>query len=318
MSSNKKNWQKTGLVFNIKKYMPSYTHAQVPTPLVCDDCIRVYFSYRPKFNLSLTSYVEFEKSDFFKIRYVHKRPLLELGSAGTFDEFGIMPSCAVREGELVYLYYSGWARSVNTPYHNATGLAISSDGGKTFQKAGKGPILDRTLNEPFSATSPFVLKDGGRWHMWYASGLNWIKINNHFEHTYTIKYANSKDGIEWQRDNIVAVEQKDPLECTVRPSVLKIKNQYHMWFCYRGSKSFRGGKDSYKIGFATSENFQDWKRDDNASGVGTSTSGFDSEMIGYPYVFPINGRLYMLYNGNGFGREGFGLAYLNDWRDNHE
>jgi len=33
-------------------------------------------------------------------------------------------------------------------------------------------------------------------------------------------------------------------------------------------------------------------------------------MMCYPHVFTCDGAAYMLYNGNRFGREGFGLAVL--------
>jgi hypothetical protein len=33
-------------------------------------------------------------------------------------------------------------------------------------------------------------------------------------------------------------------------------------------------------------------------------------MIAYPYVYEYGGRKYMVYNGNGFGKSGFGFAVL--------
>ena len=41
-----------------------------------------------------------------------------------------------------------------------------------------------------------------------------------------------------------------------------------------------------------------------------SAEGWDSEMICYPYVFEHRGRFFMLYNGNGYGKTGFGVAVL--------
>src|SRR5215831_12630042 len=116
------------------------THAQVPTPLVCDNVIRVYFSSRPEHTISLTSFVDLDINDPTKIVRVNEKPILELGKPGTFDEHGIMPSCAVRDGEKVFLYYSGWSRAGSVPYTNSTGLAVSSDGGETFEKISEGPI----------------------------------------------------------------------------------------------------------------------------------------------------------------------------------
>ncbi len=36
----------------------------------------------------------------------------------------------------------------------------------------------------------------------------------------------------------------------------------------------------------------------------------DSEAISYPYIFIFKERKIMLYNGNGFGKTGFGYAVL--------
>src|ERR1700730_6532217 len=174
-------WQKQGLVFspgNEGGWMR--THAQVPTPLVGDGFIRVYFSSRSDPKVSLTTFVDLDIDDPRKILRLNTEPLLELGKPGTFDEHGIMPSCAIRDGHRVFLYYSGWSRGTSVPYTNSTGLAISEDAGETFKKISEGPIMAKSLSDPFSATSPVVLKDGDVWHMWYCSGTGWLEIGGKF------------------------------------------------------------------------------------------------------------------------------------------
>jgi len=89
-------WQKQGLIFSPNDqggWMK--THAQVPTPLVCEDFIRVYFSSRPEPKVSLTTFVDLDLDDPKKILRLNSTPILELGKPGTFDEHGIMPSCAL-------------------------------------------------------------------------------------------------------------------------------------------------------------------------------------------------------------------------------
>jgi hypothetical protein len=286
------------------------THAQVPTPLVCEDVIRVYFSSRPERKLSLTTFVDLDLNDPSKILRLNSNPILEPGKPGTFDEHGIMPSSAVRTGNKVLLYYSGWSRGASVPYINSTGLAISHDGGNTFEKISEGPILTRSLYEPYSATSPHVMVEGGDWHMWYCSGTSWIEIEGKSEHTYDIKYAHSRDGVNWTPSSEPVIRQRSQFEAITRPSVAKIDGRYHMWFCYRGSHSFRDGKDAYRIGYARSENLQEWRRDDDQSGIGPSEHGWDSKMVGYPAVVTANNRTFMFYNGNEFGFDGFGYAIL--------
>jgi hypothetical protein len=47
---------------------------------------------------------------------------------------------------------------------------------------------------------------------------------------------------------------------------------------------------------------------DEAIGIAPSPSGWDSESMCYAQVFDHAGQRYMVYNGNGYGRSGFGLA----------
>ena len=77
-----------------------------------------------------------------------------------------------------------------------------------------------------------------------------------------------------------------------------------MWFSYR-----EGGGDKYKIGYALSIDGRNWTNF-LEQGLSTSSVGWDSEMVCYPYVFKHNDEIYMLYNGNDYGKEGFGLAIL--------
>ena len=51
-------------------------------------------------------------------------------------------------------------------------------------------------------------------------------------------------------------------------------------------------------------------RKDEEVGVDISESGWDYEMICYPFVWEHKGEKYMLYNGNSYGKTGVGLAIL--------
>lgn len=286
------------------------SHAQVPTPLVSPDCIRVYFASRPEHNLSLTTFVDLDLDNPARILRLNPNPILELGKPGTFDEHGIMPSCAVRNNDEVFLYYSGWSRGASVPYINSTGLAVSHDGGQTFKKVSDGPILAKSASDPFSATSPVVLKEANVWHMWYCSGTGWLKVAGKYEHTYDIKYARSPDGISWQTSPEPVIRQRSAAEAITRPYVVKTQAGFDMWFCYRGSHDFRDGEDAYRIGYAKSTDLRGWRREDERAGISISETGWDSRMIAYPAVVKVNGRTLMFYNGNGFGFDGFGYATL--------
>ena len=154
-------WRKLGLVFRPEGqggWMNS--HAQVPTVLALANRFRVFISARPKPGLSLTGFVDLDAADPMRVIGFSPSPILHPGPAGAFDEHGVMPSSIIADGDELRLYYSGWSRLGGAaPYHNTTGLAVSRDGGLSFRRACPGPVLDRAPHEPFSATSPCVLRD---------------------------------------------------------------------------------------------------------------------------------------------------------------
>lgn len=286
------------------------SHAQVPTALLLDDRIRVYVASRPRPGLSLTGYVDLDRTRPERVLAVSDTPILDPGGPGSFDEHGIMPSAVIADGMRVRLYYSGWSRLAGAaPYHNTTGLAVSEDGGRTFRRECEGPVLDRSPREPFSATSPYVVRHNGSLHVFYSAGLGWIDIGGKNEHVYDLRHAVSSDGVDWRRTGRPALAQTFPEEALTRPTILRLADgSWAMWFCHRGSVGFRGGGDAYRIGFARSDDLIHWTRDDAAAGIDVSESGFDSEMIAYPCVLRVGERLLMFYNGNGFGRDGFAWA----------
>ena len=73
--------------------------------------------------------------------------------------------------------------------------------------------------------------------------------------------------------------------------------------------SYKDPKIGYRIGYATSKNGLEWKRHNNHNfNLDTSTSGWDSEMVEYSFVFDHKGTRFMLYNGNNYGENGIGYA----------
>jgi hypothetical protein len=84
-----------------------------------------------------------------------------------------------------------------------------------------------------------------------------------------------------------------------------------MWYSYRTGVNYRSNKDdSYKIGYAESSDGISWTRKDEQAGIASSSVGWDSEMVAYPYIYQHKDRKYLFYNGNGFGQSGFGFAEL--------
>lgn len=307
-------WIKKGLVFATDHNYPwMVSHAQVPiVDRLDEERLRIYFGVRDASNQTTTTFIEVDASNPSNVLRVHNQQVLSLGRLGCFDDSGAMPSWLVNRGSEKWLYYIGWNAGVTVPYRNSIGLAISVDGGSTFERAYDGPIIDRTFAEPHFVGSSCVLSDSGTWRMWYLSTVRWEFHDGKPEPYYHIKYAESKDGVVWQRDGRVCIDFRSPEEGGIsRPCVIKDGSLYRMWYSYRGGVGYRTrGSQSYRIGYAESPDGLTWQRLDDLAGIDISESGWDSYMIEYPYVFDHLGSRYLFYNGNGFGRSGLGYAVL--------
>jgi hypothetical protein len=315
-------WRKLGRIFDPAQFeLPNHCEhfAQSPQALVFDHFVRIYFSSRERDPrngkyLSHICFAEFTK-DFREVIRVSDRTVIELGALGCFDEHGIFPMNVLRYGDKVYGYTCGWSRRTSVSVETSVGLAVSIDEGLTFRKIGDGPILTSSLNEPFLVGDAFVQVHGDLFHMWYIFGTAW-KRSAEFaapERTYKIGHAISRDSVSWEKEEArqIIPDRLNSDESQALPTVTKIGERYHMLFCYRQSTDFRANKDrGYRLGHAWSDDMDRWTRDDAGVGIDVSAEGWDSDMLCYPHLFECDDRMYLLYNGNEFGRHGFGIAVL--------
>ena len=299
-----KRWKKLGLIFcpaGEVEWM--HSHAAVPiAESLGGGLFKIYFSSRDKSSRSYTGYTVIDIDRPNQLLDISTKPVLVPGDIGEFDDSGAMATWLTCHKGQRFLYYIGWNLGVTVPFRNSIGLSISTEGGE-FTRFSSGPIVDRSMREPHFCASCCVLPEDGLWRMWYLSCTDWKMRNGKPEHSYHIKYAESCDGIIWQRNGLVAIDFANEQEFAIsRPSVIHDNDCWRMWYSFRGQ--------SYRIGYAESEDGRQWERLDSQVGIDVSTIGWDSEMIEYPFVFDHKGQRYMLYNGNGYGKTGFGLAVL--------
>jgi hypothetical protein len=304
------NWTKRGLIFCVDGKLDwNKSHAQVPVVDVLADRLRVYYATRNIIGISTISFIETEKNNPSKVLYVHDKEILPRGKPGTFDDSGLMPTCILNVGNKKFLYYIGWTKKVNVPYHNSIGLAVSDDG-INFKKAFEGPVFTTNQYEPYFNGTAWIMQINGIFKAWYLSCIRWEEIEGKQEPFYNIKYAESLDGIFWHQKGITAIDLLPGEGGLASPTIILNGDKYLMWFSYRSASNYRNNiQSSYKIGYAESTDGINWVRKDNMSGITVSKEGWDSEMICYPYIIFNNGYQ-MFYNGNGFGRSGFGYATL--------
>lgn len=313
-------WRDLGLVFDINKLKsrPHWyiSHAQAPNSVVFEDFVRVYFTARGESDsfgnvLSRVMYVDLDPAQDFKIINLSSEPILDLGNLGEFDEHGTYPFSVLRRERDFIAIYGGWSRTVSVPFDISLGLAVSSDGRK-FERFARGPVLAPTLAEPFVITSPKLRKFNDEYFLTYTAGIKWIETNEKPEIVYKLRSARSKDLINWERNgkNLLP-DHLGEFEAQACGDIILTSSGYHMFFCYREALDFRRNvNNSYRIGYAYSQDLNHWERKDEKINIQRIVGAWNYEMCAYPNVFEYSGKTYMLYLGNGTGKEGFGASVL--------
>ncbi len=306
------HWRKLGIVYCPDGRLPwAKSHAMVPTPLrLNDSVVRVFATFCDQTGIGRPGYVDVSVDDPTRVVGVSRSPLLELGEPGTFDENGILLCSVVRENEDKWkIYYVGFELGTRIRYRLLTGVAQSDDGGKSFRRLGRTPALERSSAELYFRGGPYCLLEDGIYRLWYVAGSEWLDVDGKPMPVYDVRYVESNDGVIWPSEGDVQIPITGPDEHGFgRPYVIpKPTGGYRMFYSVR-RKSFR----AYRLGYAESSNGREWVRMDDKLNLDVGEGSFDSDAIMYAAPIEINGRLYVFYNGNDFGRDGFAAAVLDE------
>lgn len=305
---NKQNWEKKGLFFHPNRTLNwQNSHAAIPSSIKIDiNLVRTYFNSRDKENKAYVGFFDWEL-DSKKIIFKAKDPVLTPGEFGLFDDHGVQATSLVRYREAIYMYFLGWNPGLTKPlFYTSIGLAISLDGGKTFKKYSKAPILQRSEYDPWMVSGGTVIKENDLWRMYYLSGEKMLINEDKITSFYNIKYAESKDGIVWKRNGITCLELNKNETNISRLSILK-KENYKAWYPYKLKKN-----NGYRIGYAESSDGINWNRFDNCVNLKPTQNSWDSDSLDKVEVIQGLGEKIMLYNGNKFGYDGIGMAILKE------
>jgi len=299
------HWRKLGLLYSPRAVHPKLsTHAANPLAVWMNgDLYRIFYSGRDEQNRSSVGYVDV---DIIRreIIYIHTEPVFTHGPESSFYSHGVSIGNAYEAGGQRYILFMGWQCPPNQHWRGDIGrLILGAE--LTLRLAETDPFIPTDASDPVSLSYPWVLQDeSGTYRMWYGSTKTWDGGNGEMVHV--INQAASTDGHHWEREGLAIPFEKGVAQAFSRPTVVGDRSHgYQMWFSYRS-----GAGDKYRIGYATSPDGMNWTSRLDAAGINTSPVGWDSEMIEYPFVFDHQGKRFMLYNGNDYGRTGFGLAML--------
>lgn len=304
------HWKKHGLVYSPDGSIPwAVSHAMIPTPVRIDEKrIRVFITACDAAGIGRPGYVDVSADNPTHVLSVGRIPLLEIGEPGTFDENGVLGCSVINggKGEML-MYYVGFELGTKIRYRLLTGLAVSHNQGEKFTRTKKTPVLERSDSELYFRGGPCCIKDTRGFRMWYVGGDQWMEVKGKQMPVYDIRYIESPDGIHWPEEGEVqiSITQEDE-HGFGRPYVIpKPQGGYRLFYSVR-----RISCSAYRMGYAESADGRNWERMDKKINLDVSPGGFDSEAIMYAAPIQIEEKLFVFYNGNDFGREGFGVAEL--------
>jgi hypothetical protein len=300
-------WRKLGQLYCPKPICPKLiSHAANPLAVFLErDIYRVFFSGRDVENRSSIGFVDVDIAKR-QVVYIHDKSVFTHGPSNSFYSHGVsIGNCYEVDGRR-YMLFMGWQCPSGEHWRGEIGrLVLEPDFSLRIGTA--EPFMSTDTTDPISLSYPWVIPvHNGGYHMWYGSTIIWDAGNGEMLHV--INHATSHDGHHWERRGLSIPYSLGTAQAFSRPSVIEHQNDgggYDMWFSYRS-----GSGEKYRIGYATSANRETWELRLDETGIDVSTSGWDSEMIAYPFVFDHKGQQYLLYNGNGYGKTGFGLAVL--------
>jgi len=283
------------------------SHAAYPTPIWLNDRhLRVFFVARDGGSRGSVGWVDLDPQDPTRVINVSETPALQPGVVGTFYDRGISLGSIHRQSDgSLRMYFLGWNKLADVPFRNSIGLAICKSGrGNQFEVVFDGPLVDRSRHDPFNLSYPYVMQpsfEGSKWHMFYGSSRGAHTDELNMQHALTEAW--SPDGIDWVPAGKDVILRENGEYGLSRPWVFEVGGFRHMVYSIRRAE--------YALGWSIWDPLAcSWHRKSaDILGLG---AGWDSDATCYPAVIQMGNRTLLFYNGNGYGRTGFGVAEMKD------
>lgn len=298
-------WIKKGLIYGAKRDNEWMVHSALqPTPILLDNVIRIFVGFRNEDGVARVGYVDVEAVNPSKIIAVSKKPCLDLGLPGAFDENGVVPCAITWVENKLYLFYAGYSIGKHVRMRVFCGLAISEDNGETFRRTSNVPIMERTNNEFLFRAIHTAIKTDDGWRMYYGAGKEFLQGKKKTLPVYEIEYLDVNTLSELNREGETVLHNQGDEYRVGRPYVVQDNGIYKMFFC-KGTENI-----TYRLAYAESIDGIKWDRKDEKLNLDLSDNGWDSEMMAYPAFVRYKDKAYLFYNGNNYGYDGFGYAVL--------
>ncbi len=302
----------SSLIFKTTKLKksPFISHNVKPLPIkINSTTLRIFFASRLKDDTPSPNFIDVDINNPKKIKKINKKILVKHGENGAFDSDGVVFTQILPYKGKYLIQYSGWKRSrYKMTIDMGIGYILADKKLKKFVKISKGPVIHKDIVNPLGVAASYILKDNGKFKLFYCRLIKWIKARHDFEMIYTICGAESHNINNWKYYKKILIKQNYSTEVVSAPEVHKINNKYYMWYSYRGAVN--KNKKKFKIGFAFSKDGINWKRLDKKNIIKTSNikNNWDYNSNCYPSFYKYKSKNYVFYSGKGTGKEGFGFA----------
>ncbi|PJJ10955.1 hypothetical protein CLU83_4434 [Flavobacterium sp. 1] len=296
-------WNKLGQIYKVSSSCEEIiSHASNPLAIhLNENVFRIFYSARNSLNKSSVSFVDIDIVTLENINNPDE-VVFSYGKKESFYSHGVSIGNCYTQNNKDYILFMGWQFKDGEHWRGDVGRLEVIDK-KTLLLDPVHAFMEIDEEDKISLSYPWVMFHEGIYKMWYGSTIDWTSENEEMIHV--IKYATSIDGENWEKHGIAIPYEIGVAQAFSKPSVLIVDSGYHMWYSYRS-----GDGTKYRIGYSHSGDGIRWECKHNKVGIDVSKTGWDSEMICYPFVFEHKNDKYMLYNGNDYGKTGFGLAIL--------
>jgi len=301
-------WSKLGNIYKPNcKHPKLISHSANPLAMqISEDIFRIYFSGRDSRNRSSVGFFDFDMAKMAVVKEC-KEPLVTHGKDESYYSHGISIGNVYEDEKGKHILFMGWQIRGNDHWRGDVGKIniIDKD---TLEIDSETPFMSVDEVDPVSLSYPWVERDEkGKFHMWYGSTVTWRADNDEMIHV--LNYASSLDSITWNKKGLAIPYEVNIAQAFSRPVYWRSADKEHMVFSYRC-----GTGKKYRIGYANRDHLSEWNLALDQVGIDVGGEGeWDSEMICYPFVFEYKSNIYLLYNGNGHGKSGVGLAKLESY-----
>lgn len=287
------------LISPTNELFKGFSYAANPYVLkLTEDKIRVFYNSRDAQGRSHIFSMDFDYIGKNFLQSSDPKLLMQPGPIGSFDDSGVSVGSMCKVDSDLFFYYMGWNLGVTVPWRNSIGIASYDQERNLLVRTRNSPVMDRSEEDPYTISYPFVFHAGTDFKMFYGSNRSWNTDKVDIDHI--IKLADSIDGINWNNRREVKADFPVEANAFCRPSILLLNKTFYMAFAYR--------REKYKIGFMSSSDLNSWKTEGSYS---TSDNNWESDEVTYPTLFKMNDSdIFMLYCGNGYGKTGVGLTRI--------